>query len=377
MKVLFVSQYPDGPNAVCGGVGGACYALASEIASRPGVVAHVLNPFSPSAHMTNANLDGVAVTSWPIWKGAFYTRLSYARRCRAIARFVDDGGYDLVHVQGEPTLGRMIRAKRVLTIHGIQERDASYSGWKGRLRGWFLRFRESYFRSRFQDIILVNPYVRQVVGNVGRVRMWSICNPVRPSFFGIERDAIPGRVFVGSRVTPLKNVEGIIRSFASVTNDAPRAELRIAGPETSPKYSATCKQLAIRLGVADRVTFLGPLPPSQVRDELSRASIAAICSFQEVAPLAIAEAMAAGVPVLASKVCGLQYMVQDNVTGVLVDPYDPNDMARGMKQLLTDTDALAMWEACKNDAERLYRVSSVADKTLDVYRQVRERQYGC
>ena len=87
--------------------------------------------------------------------------------------------------------------------------------------------------------------------------------------------------------------------------------------------------------------------------------------------------MAAGVPVLASKVCGLQYMVQDNVTGVLVDPYDPNDMARGMKQLLTDTDALAMGQACKNDAERRYRVSSVADKTLDVYRQVRERQYGC
>ena len=62
----------------------------------------------------------------------------------------------------------------------------------------------------------------------------------------------------------------------------------------------------------------------------------ALISLEENSPMAIEEAMAAGVPVVTSNRCGMPYMVRDEESGFLVNPDDSEETAERLRQLLTD-----------------------------------------
>jgi glycosyltransferase involved in cell wall biosynthesis len=91
-------------------------------------------------------------------------------------------------------------------------------------------------------------------------------------------------------------------------------------------------------------------------------------SRQETAPLCIAEAMAAGKPVVSNRICGIPYMVDDGVTGLLAEAGDIEGFARHMSRLLADpAGAAQMGLAGREKALRLYHPDRVAEETLRVY----------
>jgi glycosyltransferase involved in cell wall biosynthesis len=178
-----------------------------------------------------------------------------------------------------------------------------------------------------------------------------------------------GRVFSASRVSALKNVAGLIRGFQATALQFPSAELRIAGRDGGA-YAAECRGLVRELHLESQVRFLGPLAVPEIRHELARASCLALTSFRENAPLVISEAQAAGVPVLASRVGGIPYMIEEGVNGRLVDPTSPADISRGLKQLHDGDNLAAFGRAARERADRSCRPAVVARQTLDVYRQI-------
>jgi glycosyltransferase involved in cell wall biosynthesis len=122
-------------------------------------------------------------------------------------------------------------------------------------------------------------------------------------------------------------------------------------------------------GLGDRVDLLGPLPSEGVRDELARAAVFALVSLEENAPMGIAEAMAAGVPVIASDRCGMPYMVRHGETGFLVDPLDVEELAARLAALLGDPGRRRrMGELARRLARDRFHPEVVARRTLDVYR---------
>ncbi len=293
---------------------------------------------------------------------------------REIASFAQSLDVDVVHVQAEPAFGQFVRQPTVVTIHGIEERDTLFRGNSAARRIWshVIRKREQYFRSRIKNVIVISPYVRDVVGPQLRGRCWDIENPVRDDFFGVPRNPVPGRGFYGGMMNPRKNVDGMIRAFAKVLPECSEAVLRIAGHSMFPEYEQLCRQLTRELGVSDSVQFLGSLNVGEIKQELSSAAFLTLCSFQETAPLVIEEAMAAGVPVLASRICGIPWMIEDGVSGVLVDPHSDYSIQQGMKRMLRQSDLANMSAACQRIAEARFRVAHIADKTIAAYRDVLE-----
>jgi glycosyltransferase involved in cell wall biosynthesis len=221
-----------------------------------------------------------------------------------------------------------------------------------------------------RNVIAISPYARQFLRKGTDQRVWDIDNPVADSFFDVDRCPASGRLLCAASITPLKNICGLIKGFASAARGNPGWELRIAGREPDAPYSARCRGLAQALKVGDRVVFLGPLSIQALQDELSQAAALALCSAQENAPLAIAEAMACGVPVLASNLGGIPWMVSDGKTGRLVNPSSTEDIGRGLRSLLGRDDLGIMGERAKAVAGERFRASSVAKKTLDVYREI-------
>jgi glycosyltransferase involved in cell wall biosynthesis len=168
--------------------------------------------------------------------------------------------------------------------------------------------------------------------------------------FGVDVDVgvsvdDAGPVFAGPRgglcvgtvkgLAPVYGVDLLIRAFArlapSYTAQALRLRLVGDGPQR-----AELQALAVTLGVGDRVDFVGAVPHAQVPAELRRLDVFVAASRQESFGVAVLEASAAGLPVVATRVGGLPEVVDPGVTGLLVAPDDVPALAGAIAQLLDD-----------------------------------------
>jgi glycosyltransferase involved in cell wall biosynthesis len=230
-------------------------------------------------------------------------------------------------------------------------------------------------RRQAPHTILISPYVLDEIGEQIRGERWHIENPVDQDFFEIERAHADSRVLYIGRINKRKNIEGLLRSFDLVHKRVPGATLHLAGSAESKDYESACRKLTETLGLKDAVSFLGNVDRGGILQELREATCLILLSYQETAPMVVEEAMAAGVPVIASRLCGLPYMIEDGVTGFCVEPEAEEQAASHMVRLLQNPElARAMGSRGRSVAEMRFHVSKVAEKTLAVYHQVLERQ---
>ena len=372
---LVTSAYPLGGREVVGGVEGVCYYLARALAANGALRVHLFVAFAEQYGFDRYTcLENNGLTTHTIPSTVKGSRLlSYILLSpSAVLKRASGTRFDLVHFQNDAPWAARTRLPAVLTIHGINERDTLFRGppLTRSLRAWANRVLNSQMRARVRNIIAISPYVRQVLKPSAGQRIWDIENPVADTFFDVVREPVAGRVLFAGRIAPLKNVTGLMEAFALAAKDKPYCELRLAGPETDAAYAARCRELAAQLGVAQRVKFLGPRSIEQMRTELARASFLVLCSLQENAPLVISEAMASGLPVVASNVGGVPWMVDEGVTGYLVDPTLPGDIARGLRLALENQELGQKGARAKAVAEQRFRACAVAQKTVKVYRQV-------
>ena len=152
----------------------------------------------------------------------------------------------------------------------------------------------------------------------------------------LERFAYAGRNEKGpmvlvARMTPEKDVETLLRAFALVHQALPAARLEIAGDGIC---LADLKALATQLGLGSSVTFLGPV--RDVASLLKRSALFVLPSLSEGISLTLLEAMASGLPVVATNVGGNPEVVAEGETGLLVPARSPARLAEAMTRLLRD-----------------------------------------
>jgi glycosyltransferase involved in cell wall biosynthesis len=130
---------------------------------------------------------------------------------------------------------------------------------------------------------------------------------------------------------------------------------------------AELEQLAQELGVASRVRFHGSLPEPAVGELLEAADLFVLPSIvarngqQEGLPVVLMEALAAGVPVVATRLSGVPELIRDGETGLLAEPADPGSLARSIEAVLADPSAArARAEAGRHLVEREFDVDSSA-----------------
>jgi len=137
-------------------------------------------------------------------------------------------------------------------------------------------------------------------------------------------------LFVG-RLVRAKGVLFLLETVARIEG----AMLDIAGDGPHRNYLET---KARSLGIGDRVRFLGYQSQAQVRELLRNADVFVMGSFAEGLPVVLMEAMAAGVPVVATRIAGIPELVDDGLNGFLVPPGDPAVTATAVRQLLEDAE---------------------------------------
>jgi glycosyltransferase involved in cell wall biosynthesis len=129
---------------------------------------------------------------------------------------------------------------------------------------------------------------------------------------------------------PDKNTESLIRATATIIREEPEFLINIAG-DGPPERVAMLKQLAIDLKVDKNVIFLGNV--NDVPSLLARSSVMVLPSTTEGISIALLEAMACGVPVIATNVGGNPEVVEDGVTGILVPANDDAAMTEALLRM--------------------------------------------
>jgi len=141
-------------------------------------------------------------------------------------------------------------------------------------------------------------------------------------------------LFVGRLAAP-KGLPILLESIARLREDHPNVQLTIAGDGPDRQQ---LESMARRLGIESHVRFLGYQSQSQVRELLGRSDVFGMASFAEGVPVVLMEAMAGGVPVVATRIAGIPELVDDGGCGFLVPPGDGQALADRIGQLLDDAE---------------------------------------
>ena len=139
-------------------------------------------------------------------------------------------------------------------------------------------------------------------------------------------------IFVG-RLAAVKGLPILIEAFARVRALHPEAQLSIVG-DGPERGAAEARVASLDLGAA--VTFHGSQSSDAVAELLARADVMVLPSFAEGVPVVLMEAMASTLPVVASRVAGVQELVEDGVSGYAVPPGDIETLVARIDTLLSD-----------------------------------------
>jgi glycosyltransferase involved in cell wall biosynthesis len=394
LRVALVGEYPITEESIQeGGIQSVTYALAHALARRPDIECHVI-----------AAMKGATTKYRRIGE----LHVHYIRRLDirhlvylnmrifdvpALVRLIRSINPDVVHGEGQERHALAALSAgfpTVITPHGVLFIETRMLP-----RHWldiagYLRFRQyliddmerMVFR-RARDMIITSRYLPQIYGTMLQARQHFIDNPIGQEFFQVPRSPEPGRLLFVGTVVPRKRVQDIVAAVAQVLNMPASSnaqwksnlQLRIAGPLLDAGSEALLRSTIESTGLQRRVTLLGPVSQSQLVDEYARAQILVLASKEETAPQVIAQAMACGLPTVASAVGGIPAMVRDGESGLLFPFSDTQAFAKQLFRLLNDSQLRkAMETKIVLEGRERFHPDSVAAQTVAVYREMLSRK---
>jgi sugar transferase (PEP-CTERM/EpsH1 system associated) len=177
----------------------------------------------------------------------------------------------------------------------------------------------------------------------------------------------PGdRVVSVGRLAAVKDYPTLLRAARRVVDALPSFHLDLVGD--GPERTAL-ESLRSELGLDGHVTFLGER--HDVRERLQAADVFVLSSTSEGLSLALLEALASGLPIVATRVGGNAQVVTDGETGRLVPPSDPGALAEALIDVLTDRPRQsAMGRAARRRAEEHFSLTAVMGRYESLYSEL-------
>jgi len=173
-------------------------------------------------------------------------------------------------------------------------------------------------------------------------------------------------LFVG-RMEPLKGLDVLLGAAARLDDEPAFRVLVVGGDGNASDELRHLKGLSADLGIADRVSFTGPIGHDILPLYYNAADVCVVPSYYESFGLVALEAMACGTPVVASRVGGLSVTVRDGETGYLVPHHSPQPFAERVATLLADEGLRQSFGRTASEAASGFGWGNVADAIERIY----------
>ncbi len=366
-----------------GGSGVVATELGIELAARGHDIHFITSsqPFRLTGREHNIHFHQVEVFHYPLFEHPPYD-LALATRMAEVAEFYS---LDLLHVHyAIPHSVSAYLAKQMLAARGIQlPFITTLHGTDITLVG----LDRSYLPiTRFgieqsDGVTAISAHLRErtfeafsLGGEIEVIRNFVNCDVYlrRPELVAQMRPLYAGAneclLVHLSNFRPVKRVTDVIEVFARVAAAMPARLMLIGdGPDRS-----TAEYLARQLGVFERIHFLGK--QDNVNELLPCADLMLMPSEMESFGLAALEAMASGVPAIATRVGGVPELIEDRVDGCLFEVGDVESMAKAAIHLLSSPERLAnMAQAARRKAQDQFCASGIITLYEQYYRRILAR----
>jgi L-malate glycosyltransferase len=297
--------------------------------------------------------------------------------------------YDLTALRAAFELRKFLKVQQVQIVQTFFESSDIWAGfvtksmskakliWSRRDMG-ILRTRKHHVAYRLMAsvpdaVFAVSEQVRQHCIEVDRIdpaRVQTIYNGLNLADWNTvsRRPGAPSEILI-TTVGNIRRVKGhdvFIKAAASIVPRFPKVSFSIAGDVLEADYFDELQTLVLDLNLSDHFHFVGGI--TNLREHLSVADIFVLPSRSEGFSNAIVEAMAAGLPVVATNVGGNAEAVKEGVSGFLVPSEDPAALSAAIIRLLSDpSQAKAMGAAAKAIAAEHFTTEAMMDRITAVY----------
>ena len=320
--------------------------LAAALQPHIGVRVYVMSTLDRPYARTLRERD-IPVTTFPRRSHADVSRIV------ALTRALAADGIDVVHAFLDASNAYAFLATRVIrkpVIMSLRSDRLTIAGVRARaVRAMMRRVDAVTTNSRAGVTLLVD-----AIG-VDPARVTFVPNATAAAA-GVRADSASPVIGCVGRLVALKRVDLVIRALPGVRAQMPMATLEIVGD--GPARTAL-ESLARELGVSDAVTFTGAV--EDATPTIARLSCLALASTFEGLPNAALEALAAGIPVVATPVGDVASIVIDGSTGILVPEATPESFADAILRALGDASLRAR---AREDGPRLVRERYSVDAAL-------------
>jgi glycosyltransferase involved in cell wall biosynthesis len=247
-------------------------------------------------------------------------------------------------------------------------------------RAWcqqsIVRAIEAHTLRKAHRVFIEAPFVEPLIRRINpALDVLLAGNIVSQPFFGVRRsEAAPKKriMFIG-RLTQTKGVEEVVSAFHKVSGSDPAVELHLAGQGDAAYVQSRLNPLIASGPAARRIIMRGHLTAEEIAAEYVDAAMVVLPTYYDTSPNAIAEAMVAGVPVVATAVGGLPYMLDGGRLGQLVAVRDVDALAEAMLFNLHNADAAARRaEQALPIARYRYGSELFVSRMLECYRSLHE-----
>jgi glycosyltransferase involved in cell wall biosynthesis len=189
-------------------------------------------------------------------------------------------------------------------------------------------------------------------------------------FTPTPRDVYPEkvRVLTIGRLIPRKGFDFLIQALPKVMEQVQHdfeVEIVGDGPERSH-----LENLAHKFGVKRKIRFVGSVPYAELPKKYQGADLFTLCSLAEGMPLVVLEAMGSGLPIVASRVQGVEDLVEVGTNGCLFAPGDVDGLAKSLIEMINNGEQRVHMGKASVARVQKYDWRNIAASYLDIYRQI-------
>jgi glycosyltransferase involved in cell wall biosynthesis len=299
-------------------------------------------------------------------------RTCFAGCAFAVRRLLNKLKPDIVHGQGTERDCSMSAVfsgfPNVLTIHGNMRVHVKRPEQRGNHYYKMAAALEWFCLKQTDGVVAISSYTRDLVAGLAK-RTWLLPNAADKRFFDIKprTPEIPRILFVGS-LDERKNPLGLLQTCGPMLREG-KCTLALAGNfQPNSSYGRKVMDLVESL---PGVTILGLLDRDRLAAEFAVASLLVLPTFEDNCPMVVLEAMAAGLPVAASRVGGVPDLVDHEIDGLLFDPNDPPSITSSIERLIDDAPLReTLGNRARQKAIERFHPRHIAVKHLEIYRDV-------
>lgn len=380
MRVAQIGSYPLSCDCIFGGVEASVYGLAQQQGQTMEV--HVFDIPRLDGKVI-VERDGDVVVHR--FRNEGKRQIATSRQVKTVAKEIAAMHPDICHIHGT-NLFMWLMYRRlthlglrvVVTVHGlvrVEKRNQLKNKFtiKRVIQFLYQSRAEKKLLSRIPIAIVDTEYVREMVCHYPirkKPEMKVVPQGINEDFFSMNCSS-KSRIFLSvGAIGERKGQMSTLRAYEQVRRAGLDAKLVFVGPVANRAYYEELKTVIGNSEFTSDIRLLVGLTGEELRQQYSEAHVFVLHSEEESQGIVFAEAMAMGLPVVATRVGGVPYVVREGVTGLLSDYGDVASFADNMTKLMSDG---LQWQSMSRNSKQVadeYHWLSIADKVSEIYQSM-------